>query len=119
MRLTRCRNRFPAYCKGCGRHRDINSGWLCDRVAGEPWAILCDECCEDATASRAFRADPPRAFLPPCYAALGLTATGVSESDVRAAFRRLAVVHHPDHGGSEKAFIELHQHYETALLMIT
>jgi len=118
MRVTRHRNRYPCRCRDCGRLADINAGWLYAKVEGEAWTVRCDHC-HEATTTRTCRADPPRGFLPPCYAALGLTATGVSEADVKAAFRRLAVVHHPDHGGDTKTFVALHRSYEAALLMIT
>jgi len=115
MRLTSRRNRFPCRCRVCGRLADINAGWLYAKVEGEAWTVLCDFCHESST-THTYRADPPRGpSVPPSFAALGITASGVSEADVKAAFRRLVMVRHPDHGGDEKAFIELYRNYEAAL----
>ena len=42
---------------------------------------------------------------------LGVSATA-SEHDVKQAFRRLALVVHPDRGGSSEAFIQINEAYE-------
>lgn len=41
--------------------------------------------------------------------------TPYTEADVRRAYKRLAKKAHPDHGGSEAAFIELKQAHDAAL----
>lgn len=51
-----------------------------------------------------------------CFNKLGL-AFPYSESDVRAAYRRLAKATHPDQGGSHEEFLTLRQAYEQALKM--
>src|SRR5207247_8118995 len=47
---------------------------------------------------------------------LGLTA-GCTEDDIRAAYRRLAMKHHPDRGGDEKAFVKIQAAYEQAFAL--
>jgi hypothetical protein len=42
-----------------------------------------------------------------------------SESDVRRAYKRLARTAHPDHGGTEAAFIELKQAHDEAMRSAT
>jgi hypothetical protein len=45
---------------------------------------------------------------------LGLGA-GASEQDVRRAFRRLALLYHPDRGGTTSHFVALQQAYESLM----
>jgi hypothetical protein len=54
---------------------------------------------------------------PSALTALGLTASA-NEADVRRAFRRLAVVTHPDRGGSTAAFIQLKANFDKALAVV-
>tara|TARA_B100000405_G_scaffold301365_2_gene262587 strand:+ start:532 stop:1299 length:768 start_codon:yes stop_codon:yes gene_type:complete len=37
---------------------------------------------------------------------------GASDEDVRVAFKRLALIHHPDKGGNQDAFVEIRQAFE-------
>lgn len=48
---------------------------------------------------------------------LGLTPP-FTERDVRRAYRRLALLRHPDRGGSAEAFIALKAAYDTALAVV-
>jgi len=45
------------------------------------------------------------------YTILGLE-PACSDDDVRAAYRRLANIHHPDAGGKEGAFRSVHEAYQ-------
>ena len=45
------------------------------------------------------------------HATLGVT-PGASADEVKAAFRRAALVHHPDHGGEAAAFILIKRAYD-------
>jgi curved DNA-binding protein CbpA len=49
------------------------------------------------------------------FAQLGLD-PGANEQTVRAAFRRLALRHHPDHGGDATTFARLRRAYERCLV---
>jgi curved DNA-binding protein CbpA len=51
------------------------------------------------------------------FARLGLDPTA-NEQSVRAAFRRLALRHHPDHGGDAAAFAALRHAYERCLVEV-
>lgn len=53
-------------------------------------------------------ASPPRAK----YTALGLEPTATAE-EIRRAYRRLALEHHPDKGGDAERMMEVQQAYET------
>jgi hypothetical protein len=55
---------------------------------------------------------------PECIAALGLK-TPTTIAQVKRAYRRLSRAAHPDHGGTNEAFIRLQQHYEQALSQCT
>ncbi|ACO70227.1 predicted protein, partial [Micromonas commoda] len=37
---------------------------------------------------------------------------GASDEEVRVAFKRLALIHHPDKGGNQDAFVEIRQAFE-------
>lgn len=50
-------------------------------------------------------------LLAEAYAVLGLK-HGCTPEQARAAYRRLALAHHPDKGGSEKDFVRITQAYE-------
>jgi hypothetical protein len=47
-----------------------------------------------------------------CYAVIGL-APGATRHQIRKAYRRLAMQHHPDRNGSEEAFKNMKKAYET------
>jgi hypothetical protein len=49
------------------------------------------------------------------FGVLGLPPTA-TDHEVRSAFRRLALVHHPDHGGDAAAFAKLRWAYGECLL---
>jgi DnaJ-domain-containing protein 1 len=53
-----------------------------------------------------------------CFAALGLK-PGASIEEVKSAFRRLCLKHHPDAGGNHTAFVKLRKTYEQALCLVT
>ena len=52
--------------------------------------------------------------LPPCAKALGLRPRFTAD-DVRAAYRQLAKLYHPDTGGDAQRFVELQRNYELSL----
>lgn len=56
--------------------------------------------------------------LPDCLRVLGLSLP-CCEADVRAAFKRLALVKHPDVGGDAKSFIELKRAFDEAMTLVT
>ncbi|WP_195614486.1 J domain-containing protein [Intestinimonas butyriciproducens] len=60
----------------------------------------------------ALPAAPP---LEPCFQALGFTQRPESAEEIKAQYKRLAKVMHPDSGGSEEAFIALTENYEACL----
>ncbi len=62
-----------------------------------------------AHAPRTARDDVARAVDP--YALLGVTADADLEA-IKAAFRKKALEHHPDHGGSAEAFIAIKRAYD-------
>lgn len=57
-------------------------------------------------------AAPP---LEPCFAALGFSERPASAEEVKAQYRRMAKVMHPDQGGDEAAFVALKENYEACL----
>jgi hypothetical protein len=59
----------------------------------------------------------PGASAPDALAVLGL-GPDATEADVKKAFRRAALKVHPDHGGSDAAFIELKRSYDRALAAV-
>lgn len=56
----------------------------------------------------------PGHYVPTSFKALGLTADATPD-DVLAAYRRLALEAHPDHGGDIDAFTQLKQNFELAM----
>ncbi len=56
-------------------------------------------------------------IAPPALAALGLAATA-TEADVRRAYRRLVLQHHPDRGGDPGAFRALTERHREALRVV-
>ena len=58
---------------------------------------------------------PEAAQLSPCFAALGFSTVPESVDEVRAQYKRMAKVMHPDAGGSEEAFRALTENYNIAL----
>jgi DnaJ-class molecular chaperone len=46
------------------------------------------------------------------YNTLGIQ-KNASEADIKAAYRKMAMKHHPDRGGDEKKFKEINEAYET------
>lgn len=56
--------------------------------------------------------------LEPCFAALGFDARPEDIDTVKAQYRRMAKVMHPDKGGSEEAFTALTKNYNACLLMM-
>lgn len=62
---------------------------------------------------------PPRYAQDPksiaeCYKTLGIP-PGSSVAEVKNAYRKLALIHHPDLGGNPQEFIRIHRLYEQAL----
>ncbi len=53
---------------------------------------------------------PPRRPQP--WQVLGLDATTATPAEVKRAYRRLALEHHPDRGGCPERFLEIRQAYE-------
>jgi hypothetical protein len=65
------------------------------------------------------RAERPARVSPQsAWQLLGLEA-GASLAEVKTAFRRRAVLTHPDHGGDAEAFRELHRAYERLVKRLT
>jgi curved DNA-binding protein CbpA len=60
----------------------------------------------------------PRKPVPAYFVTLGLTPP-VTADQIKSAFRRKSFIVHPDHGGSEPAFIALRVDYEKALSYVT
>ena len=46
------------------------------------------------------------------YKTLGITNPDCSDDAVRSAYRNLVAVHHPDAGGNQTAFREIHSAYQ-------
>jgi len=76
------------------------AGWMRLRAGLPPFV-------QRSTTESVVRPDSP-------YALLGVAAHA-SPDEIRTAFRRLALVHHPDHGGDPAAFIALKRAYDRAL----
>lgn len=49
-----------------------------------------------------------------CYRTLGIPADSTI-AEVKSAYRKLALIHHPDLGGNPQEFIRIHRFYEQAL----
>jgi DnaJ-class molecular chaperone len=49
-----------------------------------------------------------------CYEKLGISVNS-SDDDVKKAFKKLAMIHHPDRGGNEKVFKEISQAQDTIM----
>jgi hypothetical protein len=64
-----------------------------------------------------FKALPERTDSVDCYGVLGVTPTA-SETEIQAAFRRHALVLHPDRGGSNAAMAELINARDQALAQL-
>lgn len=62
----------------------------------------------DTVASKADNA------VPACFVALGLGFPSTRE-EIHAAFRRLSMKAHPDHGGDDKQFVALYAAYQEAI----
>ena len=58
---------------------------------------------------------PPAEPLEPCFAALGFSARPESGQEVKARYKQLAKVLHPDAGGSGEDMIKLQEAYEACL----
>jgi len=54
--------------------------------------------------------------MPDPYAVLGL-ANGASPEDIRAAYRRLAFIAHPDRGGTTDALVKIREAHDAALAL--
>jgi hypothetical protein len=55
---------------------------------------------------------------PDCLKSLGLR-SGATKQEIKAAYRRLAKITHPDRGGSHEGFVALHRAYEQAMALAT
>lgn len=51
--------------------------------------------------------------------ALGIHTWPVSRDEIKSAYKRLALVHHPDRGGDPSAFMALENAYRAALAALT
>lgn len=60
----------------------------------------------------ALPAVPP---LEPCFQALGFSSRPVNTAEIKAQYRRMAQVMHPDKGGTQEAFASLSANYEACL----
>lgn len=60
----------------------------------------------------ALPAAPP---LEPCFTAMGFSSMPSDEAEIKAQYKRMAKVLHPDAGGDENAFRTLNQNYEACL----
>lgn len=61
------------------------------------------------------KALPPAPQLDPCFIALGFVQMPESVEQIKAAYKRLAKVTHPDAGGDAAAFDALKRNYESCL----
>jgi hypothetical protein len=69
---------------------------------------------EDVEFAQVLRPGSPDSYIPRGFEALGLPASATPD-EVRAAFRRLALQVHPDHGGNTEDFMRLQADFEHAL----
>lgn len=58
---------------------------------------------------------PAATELEPCFLALGFSSQPVDVEEVKAQFRRMAQVMHPDKGGTHEAFTALNENYKACL----
>lgn len=64
--------------------------------------------------------DLPRLIDPRCLTQLGLPTSPLPKAaEVKARWRELAALHHPDRGGETATFAQLHQAYTDALELVT
>ncbi len=109
---------------GGGAKTEDEARILAERAAGRTLTLVHSRWAGAWTRVRAGRAPfPERAPRPNVasgeertraidpYALLGVAATA-SLDDVKAAFRKMALAHHPDHGGSADAFIRIKRAYD-------
>ncbi len=61
------------------------------------------------------KALPPAQMLDPCFIALGFSEKPENADQIKAAFKRLAKVLHPDSGGDAAAFRQLKTNYDLCL----
>lgn len=94
------------------------SGWAHWDTCAGPRARHYHEPPEEAPAAE-YRARKPYwlTVLEPHLAVLDL-AWPCSRTDVRAAYRRLALVRHPDTGGEHRAFIALKKAFDEAIRLL-
>ena len=59
----------------------------------------------------------PALYRPPWAIVLGVEA-GASEGDIKRAYHALAVINHPDHGGSQEAMVAINNAFEQAMWAI-
>ena len=61
---------------------------------------------------------PEAASLEPCFQAMGFSKRPETVEEVKAQYRRMSKVVHPDNGGTTDSFIALMQNYEQCLSLI-
>ena len=98
-----------------------------DLVLDEAWSFFCTEVLGFAVDESTFRQSVPppqlsagvssRIDVPPCFAALGLSWPCMAR-DVKRAFASKAKKVHPDCGGDDASFIELHAVYKQAMRFV-
>jgi hypothetical protein len=69
---------------------------------------------EATRAAEPRRVDPPKGSRPWAYSLLGLT-TSATVTEIKRAFRALALRAHPDRGGDDAAFIDAKRAHDIAL----
>lgn len=58
---------------------------------------------------------PAATPMEPCFQALGFATWPLDAGEVKAQYRRMAQVMHPDKGGTQEAFAALSENYEACL----
>ncbi len=71
-----------------------------------------------AESERRFEAEAEHWARPDWARTLGFTEVPTNVTTIKAAFRRLALRHHPDHGGEAAAFIKVKAAYDAGLAAI-
>lgn len=71
-----------------------------------------------AESERRFEAEAERWARPDWARTLGFTEVPTNVTTIKSAFRRLALRHHPDHGGEAAAFIKVKAAYDAGLAAI-